>query len=55
MRCLGYILNLTVQGFLCVQDIEQAEGALLEDINTNQRFGALRKLHNLAVAFARDP
>jgi hypothetical protein len=41
--------------FLCVQDIEQAEGASIEDINTNQRFGALGKLHNLAVAFARDP
>ena len=55
MRCLGHILNLTVQAFLCVQDIEQAEGASIEDINANQRFGALGKLHNLAVALSRDP
>ena len=38
-----------VQDFLCVKDIEQAEGASLNDINTNQRFGALGKLHNLVV------
>jgi len=56
MRCLGHILNLTIQAFLCVQDIEQAEGAAsINDINTDQRFGALRKLYNLVVAFARDP
>ena len=55
MRCLGHILNLVVQDFLCVKDIEQAEGASLHEINTNQRFGALGKLHNLAVTFARDP
>ena len=40
---------------MCVKDIEQAEGASLNEINTNQRFGALRKLHNLVVTFARDP
>ena len=55
MRCLGHILNLVVQDFLCVKDIEQAEGASLNDISTNQHFGALGKLHNLAVTFARDP
>ena len=55
IRCLGHILNLTVQDFLCVQDIKQAEGASINEINTNQRFRALRKLHNLAIAFARDP
>ena len=57
MRCLGHILNLTVQDFLCVQDINQTEddSISIEDINTNQRFGALGKLHNLAIALARDP
>jgi hypothetical protein len=56
MRCLGHILNLVVQDFLCVKDIEQAEGAAsINDINTNQHFGALGKLHNLVVTFARDP
>src|ERR1700712_2913850 len=35
--------------------MKQAEGASLDDINTNQRFGALGKLRNLAVTFARDP
>ena len=56
MRCLGHILNLVVQDFLCVKDIEQAEGAAsINDINTNQHFGALGKLYNLVVTFARDP
>jgi hypothetical protein len=55
IRCLGHILNLTVQAFLCVQDIKQVEGASIEDINANQRFGALGKLHNLAVTLSRDP
>ena len=55
IRCLDHILNLTVQAFLCVQDIKQVEGASIEDINANQRFGALGKLHNLAVTLSRDP
>lgn len=55
MRCLGHILNLTIQALLCVQDIEQAEGASIDEINANQRFGALGKLHNLVVALGRDP
>jgi hypothetical protein len=55
IRCLGHILNLTVQAFLYVQDIKQVEGASIEDINANQRFGALGKLHNLAVTLSRDP
>jgi hypothetical protein len=45
IRCLGHILNLTVQAFLCAQDIEQAEGASIEDINASQRFRARVKLH----------
>jgi hypothetical protein len=40
---------------LCVKDIEQAEGASLNDINTDRRLGALGKLHNLAVTLNRDP
>jgi hypothetical protein len=55
IRCLGYILNLVVQDFLCVKDIEQAEGASLDEIDTDQCLGALGKLYNLAVTFARDP
>ena len=35
IRCLGHILNLTVQDFLYVQDIEQAEEVSIEDINAN--------------------
>jgi hypothetical protein len=31
------------------------EGASLNEINTDRHFGALGKLHNLAVTFARDP
>jgi hypothetical protein len=55
IRCLGHILNLVVRDFLGVKDIEQAEGASLDEIDANQRFGALGKLHNLAVSFTRDP
>ena len=44
-----------IQDLLCVKDIEQVEGASLNEINTDRHFGALGKLHNLAVAFARDP
>ena len=44
-----------VQDFLCVKDIEQAEGASLDEIDADQRLGALGKLHNLAVSFSRDP
>ena len=55
IRCLGHILNLAVQDFLCVKDIEQAEGASLGEISTNYRFGPLGKLHNLVVTFARNP
>jgi len=35
IRCLGYILNLMVQDFLYVKDIEQAERVSIKDINTN--------------------
>jgi hypothetical protein len=49
------ILNLVVQDFLCVKDIEQAKGASLNNINTNQCFSALGKLYNLVVTFTRDP
>lgn len=40
---------------MCVKNIEQAEGACLSDIDTDRRFGALGKLHNLAVTLSRDP
>ena len=40
---------------MCVKDIEQAKGASLDEINADQRLGALGKLHNLAVSFSRDP
>ena len=52
---LAISFNLVVQDFLCVKDIEQAEGASLDEIDANQRLGALGKLHNLAVSFSRDP
>jgi hypothetical protein len=40
---------------LCVKDIKQAEGASINEIDTDQRLGALGKLHNLAISFTRDP
>ena len=55
VRCLGHILNLVVQDFLCVLDIEHTKGASLNDINIDRRFGVLGKLHNLATTFSRDP
>ena len=55
VRCLGHILNLAVQDFLCVSDIEHTEGASLNDISTDRCFGVLGKLHNLATVFSRDP
>ena len=49
-------IHLTLQSkILYVKDVEQAEGAFLDEIDTDGRLRALGKLHNLAVSFTRDP